>query len=568
MTNRLVRSLCVLSCLAALVVGAAADELRLNSAEWMDLSSPAALTVVPSTPALKILPATFASVFENEPVTFQLEATGGASSQPYVYFVSPTIANAQLNAQTGVYRFLPNFIQAATYTVEFSADNLVDRISTMATIQVKDNNRPPELQISFANSLSVNEGGTVRFEAVAIDPDLDNTLVFSVTPAVANLQLATDTGEFLFQPDFFQAGSATIVISVTDGTQSISKTRILQVNNVNRSPQLAINPQGKHTVQAGDTFNLLALGTDPDLETLTLTATGLPLNSTFDPNTGRFRFSPNLNQFRQQFQVNFTLTDGAVTVQEAVDLLVDAEISRIWDFNTPNDFEGWRAFQHISNLAVRDGFLEGTVTGNDPVLFRSGLNFDTFSQFEMVMRFFMTPVSPIEVSFITDEGSFIGPKAITGFNAFGYQSVTLNFSDLFDQTKVVETLRIDPGFIRASSFSIDYIGIVRSKFPQRTPSPVPTPTLTPTPTRTPAPTLAPTPTPTPGPPTQTPTPSPTPNPDLALYPFEDSSKLQARDWADCRRPQDCGLQRQGAESGCASWRRHVCRSQNPCPHKR
>ncbi|MDP8242522.1 MAG: hypothetical protein P9L94_00465 [Candidatus Hinthialibacter antarcticus] len=528
MTKRLVFSLCVLSCLAAFAYSAAAEDLRLDSALLDDLSAPAQLVVVPSTPAMTILPATFAAVFENEPVTFQLEATGGASSQPYVFFVSPTIPNARLNAQTGVYRFLPNFIQAATYTVEFSADNLIDRVSKTATIQVKDNNRPPELQISFANTLSVNEGASVQFEAVAIDPDIDNTLVFSVTPAVANLHLATDTGEFLFQPDYFQAGGATIVISVTDGTQSVSQTRILQINNVNRSPQLSLNPEGKHNVQAGDTFNLLAFASDPDLEILDLSATGLPLNSTFDRNTGRFRFTPKLNQFRQQFQVNFTLTDGAVTVHDSVDLEVGADVSHIWEFNTPNDFEGWRAFQHISNLAVSNGFLEGTVTGNDPILFRSGLNFDTFSQFEMVMRFFMTPVAPIDVSFITDQGSFVGPKAITGFNAFGYQTVTLNYSDLFDQTKVIETLRIDPGFIRASSFSIDYIGIVRSKFPQRTPTPVPSPTFTPTPTPTPMPTLVATPTPTPGPPTQTPTPSPTPNPNLALYTFENSARLTSQ----------------------------------------
>lgn len=515
-------------CLFALCLAAAADEVRLDAGLFAD---PAAIIITPSTPALNILPATYSSVFENEPVTLQLEATGGSSSQPYVFFVSPTIPNAQLNAQTGEYRFLPNFIQAATYTLEFSADNLVDRVSKAATIQVKDNNRAPELQISFANTLTVNEGQSVQFEAVAIDPDVDNTLVYSVSPAVANLHLATDTGEFLFQPDYFQSGSTSIVISVTDGTQSVSQTRILQVADVNRSPRLTLNPEGKHNVMAGETFNLLAFASDLDLDPLTLTATGLPLNSTFDPNTGRFAFTPKLNQFREQFKVDFTLTDGTVTLQDSVELEVDADISEIWEFNTPNDFEGWRAFQHITNFVVRNGYLEGQVTGNDPILFRSGLNFDTFSQHELVMRFFMTPVSPIDLSFITDEGAFVGPKSITGFNAFGYQTVTLNFSDLFNQTKIVETLRIDPGFIRASTFSIDYIAIVRSKFPQRTPTPVPTPTYTPQPTSTPTPTPTfspPTLTPTFSPPTPTPTPSPTPDPVLVKYQFEDSAKLTSQ----------------------------------------
>ncbi|MBZ0255532.1 hypothetical protein K8I31_05695, partial [bacterium] len=519
---RSILSVCVMVWLFALCLATAADEVRLDAALFAD---PAAIVITPSTPALNILPATYSSVFENEPVTLQLEATGGSSSQPYVYFVSPTIPNAQLNAQTGEYRFLPNFIQAATYTIEFSADNLVDRVSQTTTIQVKDKNRAPELQISFANTLTVNEGQSVQFEAVAIDPDVDNTLVYSVSPAVANLHLATDTGEFLFQPDFTQAGSTSIVISVTDGTQSVSQTRILQVVNVNRSPRLTLNPEGKHKVMAGETFNLLAFASDPDLDPLTLTATGLPLNSTFDSNTGRFTFTPKLNQYREEYKVDFTLTDGTVTLQDSVELEVDADVSQIWEFNTPNDFEGWRAFQHITNFVVRNGYLEGQVTGNDPILFRSGLNFDTFSQHELVMRFFMSPIAPIDVSFITDEGAFVGSKSITGFNAFGYQTVTLNFSDLFNQTKIIETLRIDPGFIRTAGFSIDYIAIVRSKFPQRTPSPVPTPTHTPTPTQTPQPTTTPAPTPTYSPPTPTPTPSPTPDPVLAQYHFEDSAKL-------------------------------------------
>ncbi len=528
MTKPLTYCLLALWCLTVASLGAVASEVRLDSAQLNGLAAPAQLEVVPSTPALTVLPATSVTVVENEPVTFQLEATGGASAQPYVFFVSPTIPNAQLNAETGVYRFLPNFIQSATYIIEFSADNLVDRVSAEAIVRVEDNNRPPELQISFSDTLTVNEGNTVRFEAVAIDPDIDNTLIYSVTPAVANLHLATDTGEFLFQPDFFQSGSTSIVISVTDGTASVSQTRILQVENVNRTPKLSINPEGSHVVQAGETFNLLALGTDPDLQPLTLTATGRPTNSTFDLNTGRFQFTPQLNQFREQYLMTFSLTDGAETVQTSVDFEVGADISMIWEFNTPGDNEGWRAFQQISNLAVNNGFLEGSVTGNDPILFRSGLSFDTFSQFQLVMRFFMTPISPIDVYFITDQGEFIGPKSITGFNAFGFQTVALNFSDLFDRPTVIETIRIDPGFNRFANFSIDYIAIVRSQFPQRTPTPAPAPTFTPTPTPTLQPTVIPTMTPTPDQPTATPTPSPTPDPDLALYTFDNAARLTSQ----------------------------------------
>lgn len=496
------------------------------------LAAPA--QIFASTPSFVIRPATAVTVFENEPVTLQLEASGGESAQPYIYFVSPAIPNASLDSETGLYKFLPSFIQAATYEVEFTADNISNRLTQSAVIGVRDNNRPPSMQISFSDELAVNEGQTARFEAFAIDPDTDNTLIYSVTPAVANLSLATETGSFVFRPDFTQAGVYSIVISVTDGTAEVSRNRTLRVNNVNRTPTFVLNPAGDRTVMAGETFNLLAFAADPDEEPLTLSATGLPPNSTFDPASGRFSFTPDLSQFREQYVVEFTANDTVELLSRSIVLTVDADVEPIWEFNNPNDLEGWSAFQHIENLQIVNGALEGFVRNGDPILFRSGLDIDSFSQFELVIRFAISPPSPFSFYVITDDGSFLGPVDVRNIDPTGFQTVSVDLSPLFDRPRVIESLRIDPGFLPISKFFIDYVGIARSEFPERQPTPTFTPSPTRTPTITPTPTVTPTLTPTPGTPTLTPTPSPTPEPFLARHTFDDTAVL--RDEFSVQRP--------------------------------
>lgn len=511
--------------LASLTPSAHALEAAADPWPFFD---PDAIVIAPATPALTIKPATSVTVFENEPVILQLTATGGSSAQPYIYLVSPTIANASLDSQNGIYRFTPNFVQAATYTLEFTADNLVDRVTQEAQIVVKDKNRPPSMQISFNDTLTVREGESASFFAAAVDPDPDNTLIFSVSPAIANLHLATDTGEFLFQPDYFQAGAYSIVISVTDGTAEVSTTRLLQVQNVNRSPVLLLNPSEPQVVKAGNEFDMLAYASDADLESITLTAKGLPANSTFDPSTGRMSFTPKLDQFREQYVVEFTLSDAVDTITRSIQLQVDADVDPLFDFNNPVNFEGWRAVQQVQNLQINNGYLEGDVTGGDPILFRSGLGIDSFSRFQVVMRILLVPASPIDVFALTEDGEHLGPVTITNVDSSGYLTLSADLGGLFKTPKTIDTIRIDPGYIPGSKFSIDFIGVARSVFPERTPTPPPTLTPTATPTRTPSPTptrVPPTLTPTPGPPTPTPTATPIPEPYLANYEFENDASL-------------------------------------------
>lgn len=466
--------------------------------------------VTTGTPALIISPATAAFVLENEPVTFQLEVEN-AGAQQFVFSVSPELRNAELNQEEGVYRFHPDFLQAATYSIQFFADSLINQVSAAVTVGVSNNNRLPDVLVSFGNRLVMNENETARIQMFAVDPDPDDTLVYSVTPAIDNLVVNEDTGTVTFSPDFFQAGIYSVVFNVTDGHSQVSNPRTIEVRNVNRAPRIVLNPRDPQTIRVGETYNLLATITDPDLENLNITLNGEPENSTFNTTTGRFVFTPTLDNFREEYVLTFTASDPFTTTQIQTSITVDADIDPLFEFDSDGNFEGWTANEQIQGATVTGGSLRGQSVNIDPILVRGGLAIDTVAQRELVLRIFNSPPSPIELFFITRDGRFFGPLVVRTQSPNLFTTISTDFSTLFDQPEVIQSIRVDP-MTRPGTFIIDFVGVEQTGLPTRTPLPIPSatprPTFTPTATVTPPPSPTPssTPTPAPNPPTPTPTP--------------------------------------------------------------
>ena len=129
---------------------------------------------------------------------------------------------------------------------------------------------PPVVGLCFVPPLAMNAipGQTVDENAaltvtpsLATDPKVA-TPVWSATGLPTGASLDPGTGVLTWTPTYSQAGTYTVSITVTEGTQSDSKTFTITVNNVNRPPVLAaISAQ---SVIAGQTLTFSVSATDPD----------------------------------------------------------------------------------------------------------------------------------------------------------------------------------------------------------------------------------------------------------------------------------------------------------------
>ena len=107
---------------------------------------------------------------------------------------------------------------------------------------------------------------------------------------------------------------------MTDGQLSDSKNVLITVNTVNRAPVL--EQIGNKTVNAGSTIQFAVNATDPDGDSLTYSATGLPANALFNTTTRIFSWTPNTNQ-TGNYTVTFTVTDGQLSDSKNVLITVN-----------------------------------------------------------------------------------------------------------------------------------------------------------------------------------------------------------------------------------------------------
>ncbi|NNE10369.1 MAG: tandem-95 repeat protein, partial [Gemmatimonadetes bacterium] len=209
-------------------------------------------------------------------------------------------ANATFTDSTngaGSTTFLPDFTQAGVYGVTYIAADTSFADSQIVWITVTDVNRPPALAV--IDSQWVAEGDTLLFGANATDPDGDS-LVLSAAGLPANAGFVDSTngaGSATFTPDFTQAGVYGVTVIAADTSFADSQVVWITVTDVNRPPALAVIDS--QWVDEGDTLTFAANASDPDGDSLVLSAAGLPVNAGFVDSTngaGSATFTPDFTQ--------------------------------------------------------------------------------------------------------------------------------------------------------------------------------------------------------------------------------------------------------------------------------
>ncbi len=170
-------------------------------------------------------------------------------------------------------------------------------------------NQPPVL--NSIGSKQIRKGSLLTFDVSATDPDGDAlTYSTNILPDGATFNAQT----FSWTPQV--TGQSTVRFTVTDagGLSDYEDVVITVTEPVNNPPVL--NPIGNKQVTKGVNLTFNVSATDPDGDTLTYAAAGLPIDATFDIQTKTFSGTP---QTAGQYTVQFSVTDpGGLSDSENV----------------------------------------------------------------------------------------------------------------------------------------------------------------------------------------------------------------------------------------------------------
>jgi len=265
-------------------------------------------------------------------------------------------SGASFDAATRTFTWTPGYDQAGTYKVTFTVtDDADDPLSSSeeVTLTVGNANRAPVLEKIGAKTIA--EGNTLSLQMMATDPDGDNvTFEASDLPPGASL---TPEGAFSWTPKYDQAGNFTVFFKVKDnGTPALADSEevTITVGNVNRPPVL--NSISDQSIGEGNTLTFTIAATDPDGDTLTYSASGVPKGAQFDPETRTFTWTPSYLQ-AGNYPVLFTATDnGSPAQSDSKEVVIT-----VGNVNRAPQLDA------IGNKQVNEGgLLELTVTATDP----------------------------------------------------------------------------------------------------------------------------------------------------------------------------------------------------------
>ncbi|MCJ7730635.1 MAG: putative Ig domain-containing protein, partial [Sedimentisphaerales bacterium] len=250
------------------------------------------------------------SVSENSLLIFIVTATD-ADGNPITYLAQSLPSGATFAGQT--FSWTPSYTQAGTYSVTFRAsDGRGGTDSETITITVINVNRAPVL--AAIGNKSVNEGSTLSFSINATDADND-TITYSAPDMPTGAAFAGRT--FTWTPGYTQAGTYPVTFIASDGQAQDSQMITITVNNVNQAPVLS--PVGNKSAFANDLLAFSVSATEPDGDTITYSATGLPSGATF---TGQnFSWTPTSSQ-AGTYPVTFIASDGQLQDSEAITITV------------------------------------------------------------------------------------------------------------------------------------------------------------------------------------------------------------------------------------------------------
>ena len=155
------------------------------------------------------------------------------------------------------------------------------------------------------------------------------------------------------------------------------------------------------------------------------------------------------------------LTALTPTRLEIDSLIVDRN-GYTWEFEVPENHEGWTLWNHLETLEVRDGNLLMNSTGDDPYLGSPAISIDASTLPAIEIRMNISAGNSAQIFFTTDlDSEFDEPKSLifTPVADGSFHTYTLDMSSVDQWQGKITQIRLDPTD-QPASIEIDYIRIV------------------------------------------------------------------------------------------------------------
>jgi hypothetical protein len=223
---------------------------------------------------------------------------------------------AAFNPLTGNLSGTPSNADVATYNVSIRVSDSVLFADFPFTLTVTYTNHAP--LISGTASQTVAADDAYSYTPTASDPDSD-TLTFSASGLPSWAAIDEATGQVSGTPSNADVGTSTITITVSDGTLSADFSYDLTVTYTNHAP--LINGAASQTTPAESLYSFTPTSSDPDGDTLTFSASGLPGWASFNTSTGQVSGTPT-NANVGTSNITITASDGALGTDFSFSLTV------------------------------------------------------------------------------------------------------------------------------------------------------------------------------------------------------------------------------------------------------
>jgi hypothetical protein len=197
-------------------------------------------------------------------------------------------------------------------------DGMASSNIASVSITVMAVNEPP---VADNQAVNTNEDTPVAVTLYADDANGD-ALTYYVVTSPSHGVLSGTAPDVAYTPNSDYNGPDSFTFKANDGrVDSNIATVSITVNGVNDAP--ALDAIGNKSVNENGLLTFTILATDPDGDSLTYSALGLPSGASFDAGTRTFSWRPGYTQSGSYPGVHFEVSDGALTDSENITITVN-----------------------------------------------------------------------------------------------------------------------------------------------------------------------------------------------------------------------------------------------------